>query len=196
MRLSIIRLCLALSLLLPLAAQADAYRVDLIVFLDKNSADELGRPYSDPKPGKALDVSNAGALKAAGIAILPDDQFALTDQWQRLKTAKRYQPLLRLAWTQKDPPSDGSIALRLKAGDAFSANNSGGSSLISPLDGDVALVLGSYLHLDADLAYTQKTAEGAVTWRLREKRRLKRDELHHLDSAKLGVIARVVKAQP
>lgn len=187
-------LALALALV-PIAALADTYRVDLIVFVDKGNGDEPGRAYAPVNTAKALDPANAGALKAAGIEILPDDQFGLTDQWQRLKSAKRYQPLVKLAWLQKDPPSDGSVALRIKSGESFAVGGSDGSSLAYTLDGDVALALGSYLHVDTDLAYTQKTAEGAAMWRLREKRRVKRDELHHLDSARLGVLARVSKAQ-
>ena len=183
----------------PTAAHADTYRVDLIVFLDKSSITELGRAPQLPDTGKALDIANAAALKQAGIEILPDEQFALTDQWQRLKTAKRYQPLLRLAWLQKNPPADRSTPLRLKWGEGFGSSNGEGlgASLLLPVDGSVALLLGNYLNLDLDLVYTQKNADGsASSWRLREKRRMKRDELHHIDSARLGALARVVKLAP
>lgn len=192
-------LALLSALLLPLQAFADTYRVDLIVFLDKSGSNEMGRGAIIPDTGKALDVTNLAALKLAGIEILPDEQFALTDQWQRLKTAKRYQPLIRLAWLQKKPPSDRSVALRLKWGEAFSGSNGEGlgATMLLPVDGSVALLLGNYLNLDLDLAYSQKNADGsASSWRLREKRRMKRDDLHHLDSPKLGALARVTRITP
>lgn len=198
MRLStIVLLCVLLA---PASAFADAYRVDLIVFLDKTeSPAEFGRSVQVPDTARTLDPANAAALKSNGIEILPDDQFALTDSWQRLKTAKRYQPLIRLAWLQKNPPAERSVALRLKWGDGLSVNHGEGrgASLVHPVDGSVALLLGNYLNLDVDLAYTQRGTDAAPsTWRLREKRRMKRDELHHLDSPKLGVIARIVRAAP
>lgn len=198
MRLStIVLLC---ALLAPASAFADTYRVDLIVFLDKTeNPAEFGRSAAPPDTARALDIANAAGLKSNGIEILPDDQFALTDQWQRLKTAKRYQPLIRLAWLQRDPPAERSPALRLKWGESLSVSNGEGrgAALVNPVDGSVALLLGNYLNLDVDLAYTQRGSDGgAATWRLREKRRMKRDDLHHLDSPKLGVIARIVRTAP
>lgn len=184
---------------IPGAAGANTYRVDLIVFLDKHAAAEQGRAPVIADTGKAIDLANTAALKAAGIEILPDDQFALTDQWQRLKTAKRYQPLIRLAWLQKNPPADASATLRLKWGEGLSLGNGDGlgASLLMPVDGTVALLLGNFLNLDVDVVYTQRSGEtgNGSSYRLNEKRRMKRDELHYLDSPKLGMIARVSKAQ-
>ena len=192
-------LFLLLMFAIPGAASADIYRVDLIVFLDKSASAEQGRAPMQPDTGKAIEITNLAALKLAGIEILPDEQFALTDQWQRLKTAKRYQPLIRLGWLQKKPPSDRSVILRLKWGEGFSSSNGEGlgASLLLPVDGSIALLLGNYLNLDLDLVYNQKNADGtASSWHLREKRRMKRDELHHLDSPKLGALARISKLAP
>lgn len=190
-----------IALLLLLAglspASAETYRVDLIVFLDKSASSEQSRAASALDTSHWLDLKNAGALKIAGIEILPDEQFGLTDAWQRLKTAKRYQPLIKLAWLQKDPPSERGSTLQLKWGETFGVSGSDGlgASLQRPVDGGVALLLGNYLSLDIDLAYTEKTGAGdARVYRLREKRRMKRDDLHHLDSPKLGVLAKVSKA--
>lgn len=190
-----------LAILLVLAAplaQADTYRVDLLVFLDKTASVESGRPFELANLGKLLPLDNAAALKDAGIALLPEDQFGLLDAWKRLKSSKRYQPLIRLAWTQENPAADGSDALRLVWGDTLVIDGGAGgmsSGLAKPVEGSVALMLGNYLNLDVNLAYTQPTESGARSWRLREKRRLKRDELQHLDSPKLGVLARVSKVQ-
>jgi hypothetical protein len=45
------------------------------------------------------------------------------------------------------------------------------------------------------MLYTQNGPDGArMSYRLRENRKMMRDELHHLDSPKLGILARVTKS--
>lgn len=183
---------LAFSLLLPWAAQAATYRVDLIVFLDKGAAGETGRRPVLPDMSRAMELTDSASLKAAGITLLPDEQFALNDPWQHLKNSKRYQPVIRLAWIQKDPPADKGPALHLQWGNALSGGDAEG---LTPIDGTVSLLASHYLHLDANLLYTQALAEGGrVSYRLKENRLMRRDELHHLDSPKLGMLAEVTKA--
>lgn len=176
-------------------ARAEIYRVDLIVFLDKSAPGEQGRGYDLPDLSHSINLDNAADLKAAGISVLPEEKFALNNEWQHLKLAKSYQPLMRLAWTQENPPAERGPALHLRWGSTLIINDPGSmtTGLVSPVDGSVALLLGRYLHLDADLIYSQKTETGVASYRLREKRRMKRDELHHLDSPRLGIVAKVSK---
>lgn len=164
-----IRLALLL-LLIPGFGQAATYRVDLIVFADKYSAAEASS--RTPNLNGALD-RNDPALAAAGIRVLPDASFELGSALAKLKSSGRYQPLLAVAWTQTNPRSERGPSLRLTSTEAPS------------LDGSVALLLGNYLHVDVDLAYNGQL--------LRERRKLKRDEIHYLDSPKLGVLTRVTK---
>jgi len=166
---------------LSLPAQAETYRMDLIVFLDRTAAAEAGRPVQLPDLTGAVLPENAAALQAAGVTVLPDSAFALQDEWQKLRNSKRFQPIARLAWTQKDPPTKNGPALRVRWGDGDPA----------PVDGRVMLlIVNRYLTLDADLNFTS----GNNSWTLDTRRRMRRDELHHLDSAKLGILARVTKA--
>ena len=187
------KLLLALLLAAPLA-HAQTYRVDLIVFLDKSAPNEQGNAPQAASLSRALELSNAPALAASGIRLLPEEDFALGGEWQKLKNAKRYEPLLKLAWTQKDPPSEKGVALHLKSGESFAVSDGAlGSLVTAPVDGTVTLLGGQYLHLQADLAYTTRSEDGARAWRLAERRRLRRDELHYLDSPRLGLLVRVVK---
>lgn len=187
-------LALACGLAVSPAVHAEAYRMDLIVFLDRNAPGEAGRRASLPSSINAIALDNAAALQAAGIRLLPETDFALQESWQRLRNSKRFQPLLRLAWVQQDPPAERGPALRLRLGQQQGLTDAeGGAFLIAPVEGSVALLLNRYLMLDADLSYTQPNGS---SFRLRERRRMKRDELHHLDSPRLGVIARVGKATP
>lgn len=188
------RLALALVLLLPGLAQAERYRVDLIVFADRSGAGGEGpRTVQAPVLERSAFPSETAELRAAGIEVLPDTSFGLTDAWTRLRNSRNHQPLLRLAWLQKDPPAERGVGLRLRHGEAWSAATAGGAAgNLYPLDGTVALRAGRFLHVDTDLVWTQADANGELaSYRLQEKRRVKRDELHHLDSPRLGVLARV-----
>lgn len=191
--------CLALvALVAPLAAQAERYRVDLIVFIDRSGpAGESTQPLLLPEIAKALEPFETTPLRNAGIELLPDASFGLTEEWKRLKNSRNHQPILRLAWLQKDPPLERGPALRLHWGNAFTEVTQLGAQRVYPVDGSIALLAGRYLHLDAELVHTQADGAGELrSFRLKERRRLRRDELHHLDSPRLGVIARATRAEP
>ncbi|HUS24745.1 MAG TPA: CsiV family protein [Candidatus Binatia bacterium] len=186
----LIALCTALP------AQAEKYRVDLIVFLDQSgpAGESLGPPRT-PDSANAFEPTEIARLRAAGIEILPDERFGLMQQWQRLKNSRRQEPVLRVAWLQKDPPAERGTALRLRWGQPLALTTASGASAIYPVDGTVALIAGHYLHLDAEFLHTQRTGGGDLgSFRLQEKRRVKRNELHHLDSPRLGLLVKVQKA--
>lgn len=194
---------------LAIPAHAERYRVDLILFADKTGVgDEAPLPAQAPDLARSLEPTDTAKLRAAGIEMLPDENFGLLDEWKKLSNSQRQQPLLRLAWLQKDPPSERGVSLRLRSGALLSAAASNGSPPSTPdaarptlrtgihaVDGTVALLMGRFLHLDADLIYTQTGSDGELgSYRLKERRRMRRNELHHLDSPRLGLLARVQKA--
>jgi len=195
-KLSTLALAAALLAALPAVARAERYRVDLIVFADRSAAaGESTQPLLLPEPGKTLEPWETAPLRNAGIEILPDEAFGLTEQWNRLRNSRNHTPLIRLAWLQKDPPKERTIALRLKHGTPVTGMTSTGSAEVYPVDGWVALLAGSYLHLDASFVHTQALPEGDLrSFRLRERRRLKRGELNHLDSPRIGVLVRAQRA--
>lgn len=187
-----------LAVLLSSSAAAERYRVDLILFADRSAAaGESAQSLMLPEPGKTLEPWESVPLRNAGIEILPDEQFGLTEQWNRLRNSKNHQPLVRVAWLQKDPPAERGVALRLRHGSPVTGMTAGGSTEVYPVDGWVALLAGRYLHIDANFVHTQALEDGELhSFRLRERRRLKRDELNHLDSPRLGVLVRAQRADP
>ncbi len=187
----------AALMLLSLPARADLYRVDLIVYLDKHAPAEAGSPPQPPASTAAIALTDTAALAAAGIRVLPEADFALTEHWNRLRNAPRFQPLIRLAWTQTDPPSEAGPALQLRHGQALTvvAPGSYDSYLTAPVEGTVALLMSRFLHLDVNLNYTLPTGDGYLRYALRERRRMRRNELHHLDSPRLGVLAQVSRVE-
>lgn len=185
-----------LAATLPATALAERYRVDLILFADRSAAaGESSQPLLLPEAGKTLEPWEAAPLRAAGIEILPDESFGLTEEWNRLRNSRNHEPLVRIAWIQKDPPAERTVALRLRHGTPVTGMTATGSTEVYPVDGWVALLAGRYLHLDANFVQTQALEAGDLrSFRLRERRRLKRDELNHLDSPRLGVLVRAQRA--
>lgn len=176
------RLLLIAATLLPLAARAETYRVDLILFVDKSAPGEQGRASVLPDMRRAIEPGDSAGLDRAGITLLTPDQSSLSPEWQKLSNSKRYQPVARISWIQKNPPDDNGPSLHVRYGEPVNG--------IAPIDGTITLTAGHYLHLDVDMLYSQPAG---VSYRLHENRKLMRDELHHLDSPKLGVLARVSK---
>jgi hypothetical protein len=193
---AVLRCLVVLALVAAPAAHAARYRVDLIVFIDRTGpAGESTQPLLLPDVAKALEPFEATPLRNVGIEVLPDAEFGLVQEWQRLKNSRNHQPLLRLAWLQKDPPGERGPRLRLRWGDAFTQVAQLGAQRVFPVDGSVSLLASRYLHLDAELVYTQADGSGDLrSFRLGERRRLRRDELHHLDSPRLGILARATRA--
>ena len=202
------KILLPLLAVLPLAAHAERYRVDLIVFLDRGGmTTELGKPFVPPDLTKALEPDPA-ALAGTGIDLIPDTAFGMPEVWNRLRYSKRYQPLLKLAWIQADPTAERALPLHIHNGlplpmtpatPAASAPSDATPPLApityQTVDGTIALRLSRYLFLDADLVYTQPAPDGTLaSYALKEVRKMKRDELHYLDSPKLGIVVKVTKA--
>ncbi len=191
---------LALAMLLPLDAHAERYRIDLVVFLDRGgSTAELPKPFAPPDLTRALEP-DAASLAGKNIELLPEAAFGMPEVWNRLRTSRRYQPLLKMAWLQNDPPADRSLPLHVHSGapillPAVAGQTATPTASFQTVDGTIALRLSRYLYVDVDLAYTQPLPDGRLaSHRLKEVRKMKRDELHYLDSPKLGVVARVTKA--
>ncbi|HUR41187.1 MAG TPA: CsiV family protein [Verrucomicrobiae bacterium] len=191
------RLCLTLALLTaPGTVLAERYRVDLIVFIDRSAAaGESTQQLKIPDVTKALEPYEAVPLRNQGIEILPDESFGMTEEWSRLRNSRNHQPILRLAWLQADPPTERGHAIRLHWGNAFTQTAGLNSQRVYPVDGSVALLAGRYLHVDAELVYTQSVEGGEYrSFVLDERRRVRRDEVHHLDSPRLGVLVRATRA--
>jgi hypothetical protein len=184
------------ALLAP-CAHAETWRVDLIVFRFLGGIEEVGRLPEAPNLQNAIELDNAAALSAAGITLLPEAEFGLGDQWARLKASPQFRPLVKLAWTQNDPLPTGGPRLRVRSTAKLKLRDEQGlgEREFHEIDGTVALHLGRYLHVGADLLLTVG-GEPPQAWRLREERRMKSDELHHLDSPRLAVLVKVTKWGP
>jgi hypothetical protein len=187
----------ALLLLFVVPAQAETWRVDLIVFRFLGGIEEAGRLPEVPDVAGAIELDDVSALSAAGITVLPESEFGLSTEWSKLKASPQFRPLMKLAWTQNDPTPTGGPRLHLHSTAKLKLRDEQGlgEREFYEIDGTVALHLGRYLHLGADLLLTV-AGEEPRAWRLREERRMRSDELHHLDSPRLAILTRVSKWGP
>lgn len=197
---------------LPGAVFAEAFRVDLVVFLDQNY--QRGSPNQDTEAARlpvlsgAIDRDDTAGLAAAGIEVLPETDTRLGEVWNRLNNARRFKPLTRMAWIQQSPPASGGPKIRLHYGDrlriepAFDEPRFGppprgqgdaDAAQVFALDGTITLLLGRFLHLDVDLQYAQRQDGTVAGYFMRESRRLRSGELHHFDSPRFGVIAKITR---
>ncbi|MGQ0618774.1 MAG: CsiV family protein [Panacagrimonas sp.] len=196
----VLALVLVTALALSGAARAETWRVDLIVFRFLGPADEAGIP-AGVKPAapaaEAIELDNTARLAAAGITLLPEAEFGLGPEWASLRSSREFRPMLKLAWLQKNPPTDRGPRLRIRAGARLSLSDPASLSAVevSEIEGSISLLQSRYLHLDTDLVFTQG-GDVPESWRLEERRRMRSDELHHLDSPRAGVLVKVSKAAP
>lgn len=174
---------LLLACVLPVAAAAERLRVDLIVFGNPPTANQPGTAPRHPVNEAALAMDDARGLAQVGITLLPESASTLATEWAALKASRRYSPLLRMSWVQESSSADGGPALRvyLPGGDGVSA-----------LEGWLRLNAGVVPVLTADLELAQSPGQ---SHRLQARRNLPIGSLHYLDSAGLGVLARVTPAR-
>lgn len=175
--------------LLPAATYAAGYRVDVILFTNSAPAtSEQPTPALLPQFGSAINVSDPAALVAHGIQLLSATDSGLQKQWQALRYSRNFHPAVQLSWVQSAAASGTPLLIQ----DGTPLPLAGLE--IAPIAGTIALYTGRLLHLDAHLSYNFTNASGAVvSYKLNEVRRVKFDELHYLDSPRLGVLARVTK---
>jgi hypothetical protein len=182
-------------------AQAADWRVDLIIFEDRNNRGgapgEMAGPARAPESRDAIPLSDTARLSAAGIRMLPESDFGLQTQWNRLNNSQRFNPVMRLSWIQRDPPQRNGPRLRISHGPSFEigrAMDPGGSRSIQQIEGVIALTLQRFLHLDLDLQWAEAGYGGEpMGFVLQEQRRMRSNTLHHVDSPRFGVITRIVR---
>lgn len=166
-------LFLLLCLLAPTAFADALYQIEVIVF---RQGGEL--PSSQPAP-------DDWAVGAAPIAA-NERSTALNNEVARLNPANGYQVLLHKAWTQLLSVAPSKAALS-------SGNEQFGHY---PVEGVVSLSEQQRLvDLQADFWVNRFDADGLLSGseRVRQKTRLKPNELTYLDNGSLGVLVKITQ---
>ena len=139
----------------------------------------------EPEPEDALEDDE----RKYELVMLPEDDFALLDAFERLDNLEAYTPLLHFGWTQPTYPEEDTEVRPLE-------------SFVSPppgLTGDLRLYLSRYLHLAINLQLDAPVDEIAVSYpvryRIEEDRIFRNGELRYFDHPKFGVLARISRVE-
>lgn len=163
---------LLLCLLAPSAFADALYQIEVIVFR------QAGQPVVASQP--APDDWAAGAQSITGN----ERGIALEDIAAKLNPGSGYQVLLHKAWAQTLGAVPGKSALS-------TGNEQFGHY---PVEGTIALTLLERLvDIDADIWVNQFDADALLTGseRLKQRSRLKNNELTYLDHGSLGMLVKV-----
>ena len=166
---------LLLSLLAPLAWADRLYQVEVIVF--RQAGEPL--PASQPAP----DDWAADSQSIDGFAQQP---LALQGEATKLTPANGYEVLLHKAWAQNLTAAPSKAALS-------TGNEQFGRF---PVEGVVSLSEQQRLiDLEADFWINRFDSDGLLTGseRVRQKTRLKPNELTYLDNGSLGVLVKITQ---
>jgi len=193
---------LALLIASPMiAAGSNWYQIELLLFLNPAPSDGLGaRSGVLPSTDDAIPLQ-LPRQAGAPYSLLPSTARQLNAHRLQLNRTGRYQSLLHLAWRQPVATTGRADTLSLR----LPPPGTGGLQGPAKLNGTLRITRGRFLHVDLDVNYLppqsapmKTTASGdGVTdtktfsprvYRLTTKRRMRRDELHYLDSPGLGAL--------
>lgn len=165
------------------AAYPPIYDVEIIVFLN-NNADAGGEKLRTLKSGNKNSFERA--FPEGEFTELSYQFYQLKNITASLERSKDYNVLFHRAWRQLAYNRDNAIPYPLD-----SLVNGDNKSVA----GSIKLVRERYLHLDIDVQLISSSAGKAAgnhpIFQLREKRRIKSNQIHYFDHPYLSVIAKV-----
>lgn len=173
-------------------AEQSWYQIEVIVFAQKapntEQFDQTQSQLSWPK--KLVKLSEAALsmqewiLNPLSFTKLQAEDRLLQNVYYGLKKSRSYRPLVHLSWVQS--------ARENQLSDAVQVYKKTGLQEDYEVNGYIRLQRGHYLHLIADLEYAPASAQAEpFVYRLKEKRRIKLNEIHYLDHPKFGVVVTV-----
>lgn len=218
-------LLLAWLLVSGAAAEEPDYQVEVIVFAQAADSQEQGSLTTVwPDLRGAIELPPRGSRE--GFVRLPEAKAGLASVKAVLERSPRYQVIKHLVWQQPGLSKRATKPVRVHGGidyaaaypermqAAYGPNGTGGVVPITPprrldeLDGTLAVALGRYLHVYADLVYRRPTmmertlgedetlrSKELVDFTLRGHRRVRSGELHYLDHPRFGVLVKITAVE-
>lgn len=174
------------------------YEIELLIFrnlVEADGGEVWPVDYSDWFEESA-DSEQADTPARAAANWLPKSRFRLTAQRNALARSAPYRPIAHFAWRQSVTDRQRAKPLEVPAGNRNPER--------AYVDGLVRVSVERYLHLDLNLrlhlpATTTEAAAleyGVPEIRLRQKRRMRSNELHYFDHPRFGVIALITPYEP
>ncbi len=203
-------LILALCLLGVRPAYAIDYEIEIVLFENTSQTGQFSTPeLYHPRTNEALQLGSDTAA-AAGF-VLVNNELTLGEQADSLDSSRSYRVLEHFAWRQPGLDDASAKSIRISSGQAFRhyipsnfrdfENTIPATAAPSPgaddrqitsteVNGTVKIRLGRFLHLDANLVFTD--IESGHSFRLNHSRKMRSRELHYIDNPRFGFLARIL----
>jgi hypothetical protein len=160
-----------------------------VIFFINNASNATSEHWSSPYDDRNR---RTGIFPKDQFTELSQSRYTLKDVRNRLDRSGNYSTLFHRAWRQIAKGKSRSVAYPLHS---IAANGR------DSIEGSITLVRERFLHLEvnallisaqggSDMAYSDATSSYPV-FELREKRRIKTNQLHYFDHPRFGMIARV-----
>jgi hypothetical protein len=195
-------------LLAPAQAQAIDYKIEIVLFEHVNGSSDIKAGLSFPRLSRSLGLASDEAANA-GFRLL-DSGYELNEAVDEINRSSNYRLLKHFMWQQPGLDSNEAKAVRINVGrvstvyipQEFSGNErfvpARGSLQpgferevqTTTINGTLKVRLGRFLHLEAHLVHTD--AERATSFNLYQSRKMRSRELHYIDNARFGLLARII----
>lgn len=204
-------LTLALSLFTPISAFAIDYKVEIILFEHIDGGSDIRAGLSFPRTRNAIGLTSDAAA-ANGFTLL-DSGYEMNDAADEIKRSGKYRLLKHFIWQQPGLDQKEAKAVRINVGrvstiyipqdlsgsDRFAAASAAPQPgrereiRTTTVNGTLKVRLGRFLHLETHLVYTD--AERQTSFKLYQNRKMRSRELHYVDNARFGLLARIVPVE-
>ena len=175
------------------SAGSEVFLGDKIEIEETAIEDEL--EFLELRPLRSLDELNR--LRDIEFVLLEEEDYELTEAFDRLQRLDAYEPIMHFGWTQATWPEEETEPLSLHRFATPPAE----------LQGNLKLYLSRFLHLVVDLQLDAPVDDsppdfpmvqlprGPVRYVINENRILKNGELRYYDHPKFGVLAKVTRIE-
>ena len=196
------------SLMLGGLVHARDYQIEVVLFENVEGRELTAGGLYYPTMGRSLRLGTEEAV-AAGFVPL-EQNLSLTDNARSIAGSRRYRLIRHLAWRQPGLEEKAAIPIRISLGETVplflpdtigdhekfipaSANASATRERkvnTSTINGLITVHLGRFLHMDAQLVYTD--TETQQSFRLSQSRKMRSRELHYIDNPRFGILTRIL----
>ena len=184
------------------STQASSYRVEMVLFEHLQS-----NPADSEAPSERLSITRKKPLKSSPQAVVPLSSLTMSKQIEKLVKGNIIRVISALSWNQNVIPKKASSPLAIKSLWDINALKPGPDN--NPLKGSAHLykvgqVFQFSLSIDWSPPLSQPTRHinlgnrliaqlDPELFQLREKRRVRLNEIHYFDTTRLGALVRVRK---
>lgn len=202
--------CLLLlgALLCTPSAWAKDYLIEVVLFETVSGRDMTAGGLYFPRMNRGLWLNTDDAANAGFLPV--EDGLTLTDNAASIASSRRYRLLRHFAWRQPGLDSRNAKPVRISVGNrttlylpddlkpykdfipaAMNASAERPREIrTTTVMGTIKVHLGRFLHMEANLVYTDPDTQQG--FRLSQSRKMRSRELHYIDNPRFGILTRIL----